>query len=311
MATMNPVERAEAELAEIEKLRNPGEQKPPTEEVEQAQEEPEAQEEEEDQQQEAARVEEDDYKQKWLSLQGMYRKSKEQVDSLISQNRQLTEKIDRFMAEPKGKGETLAPDASTKEITDHLRSLSDEYGEDFTNALSSVVKQMVGSELKSVTGDLAKVREQVNTVQKDTVEDRQTAFKQGLTQRCPDWFSIFQSDQFAGWLDSNVEALSGRTYGDLFEQANNDWDMDRMVRFFESYKKNNGKVVEERPDPRKQHVVPGRSKASAPPTKKVDRQWDGNSINKFYDDVRRGIYNGKEAEMQAIEEEIFAANAGR
>ena len=312
---MSPVERAQAELDRIEQLQKGGEQQEATEQPEEdVQEEQEPVEEEAEEQPVEQQEEEDEnsqsFKSRWLSLQGMHRKFQEKIDTLTSRNAQLEKRLDQMTTERPAQQE-LSATASTKEISEHLKMLSEEYGEDFSKALSGVVENLVDQKLKGVTGDISKTKQQLESFTQDSVTERQDRFKRDLSAQVSDWEDIFFSDEFSGWLESQTEPLSGATFGDLFRQANNDWDLNRMVRFFESYKKDTGRVVEEKPDPRKKHLSPGRSKAGPNPAKEAPkRQWNAHTINQFYEDVRRGLYVGKEAEAQALEQEIFAANAG-
>lgn len=311
---MSPVERAQAELDRIEQLQKGGEQQEATEQPEEDTQEEQEPVEEEAEEQPVERQEEDEnsesYKKRWISLQGMHKGYLEKIERLTAQNKQLDTRLNRMESERPAQQE-LSATASTKEISEHLKMLSEEYGEDFSNALSGVVENLVDQKLKGVTGDISKTKQQLESFTQDSVTERQDRFKRDLSAQVDDWEDIFFSDEFSGWLDSHTEPLSGATFGDLFRQANNDWDLNRMVRFFESYKKDTGRVVEEKPDPRKKHLSPGRSKAGPNPAKEAPkRQWNALTINQFYEDVRRGLYVGKEAEAQALEQEIFAANAG-
>jgi NADPH-dependent glutamate synthase beta subunit-like oxidoreductase len=62
-------------------------------------------------------------------------------------------------------------------------------------------------------------------------------------------------------------------------------------------------------DPREALVAPGRGKAGQPQQRSQPKVWNDVDIRKFYSDLRRGVYRGREAEADAIDADIIRANA--
>jgi hypothetical protein len=54
-------------------------------------------------------------------------------------------------------------------------------------------------------------------------------------------------------------------------------------------------------------VSPGRSRNGGSPSGNQAKVYGPEDIKKFFDDVRKGVYQGKEAERDRIERDIFAA----
>jgi hypothetical protein len=58
-------------------------------------------------------------------------------------------------------------------------------------------------------------------------------------------------------------------------------------------------------------AVPGRGQVAAPPASGAPgkRSWTGAEITAFYDQLRRGLWRGREAEFAAIERDMLTAQA--
>jgi hypothetical protein len=55
-------------------------------------------------------------------------------------------------------------------------------------------------------------------------------------------------------------------------------------------------------------AAPGKARTSAQPNAPAEKQIITTAdVNAFYDAVRKGYYNGREAEKNALEQELFAA----
>lgn len=255
--------------------------------------------------------EESSFRHKYLTLQGMYRKQQEQINQLMEQNRQLLARLEERAQQQ----QIAAPaSASASDIQDHLYALSEEYGEGFAKALKAFVQAELGTILKE---HLEPVQSRVESVVAETTRAKQEQFIAALTQRVPDWNSIYQSDAFHGWLSTEYEPASGRSYAELFEAANVGFNLESMATIFNRYKEAMGiaKRSSNTPDqiaddPRAVLVSPGKGRASQPQPAQDNSQriWTAEKIRQFYRDLRDGRYIGREAEAARIEAEIIAAN---
>jgi len=323
-SSMSPVERAEAELEMVNRLMagEPEEETTDQEteeavvksdEISQEAGEPSKSEEQEKSEQK----DEIDYEQKWKSFEGMYSKAMRQIDELKAQNQELNSQVEALASHAQDdnqpSGNVIKDGASKADIAEHLKALSSEYGDDFAEALGSVMKGIAGQEVSGLMSEVDKLNSRIDSVSKISETEKRNNFKRDLTSKVTDWEEIFTSNDFAMWLDSNSESLSGRSYQDLFAEANNSWDLNRMVRFFESYKKETGRAPNEekakpKEDPRANQVAPkrGSSSANTPQTAPEEIVWNVAKVNAFYEALRRGEFEGREEEAQRLEASIFA-----
>lgn len=323
---MSPIERAEAELKKYEGDSGQSQEEEAPENGQQATE----SEGEEQQNREALESDgsdgaesredkhkdgegDEDYKQKWLTVHGMYKRLKDQVDQLKDEKDRLSQKLEET-SRGQAHGNNLPDNASQSQIAKHLDSLEDEYGEEFSKAIDSRIDSRVENIINAKVAErIQGLEDKVDATTKDATETNRERFAERLAGKVPDWQQVYQTDQFHGWLAATVEDMSGRTYAELFKEANDAWDLDRMVKLFKAYKKFTGSddgggdpPSQSKKDP---PVSPGRGKASAsaPASPDDKRMWTSDEVNKFYSGVRTGKYSAEDA--RKIETEILKANA--
>lgn len=332
---MSPIERAEAKLKTLQGVEQEGAPEAEVKEPIQKEKEGPAEDESQPETQEAEtektvegeelaeeepQAEEDpnseSYKQKWKSLDGMLRSRDEQIKVLNQQIDLLSQRLE--MAESQAQKQTdedgiAVPQAATKEeLHNHLQSLAEEYGEEFTSILSKAIREEAA---KIVEENLAPIKEQVTETAKDSETVRRERFEDTLTDAVPDWRQIYGTQEFKSYLGDQVEQFSGKTYAELFVEANNAWDMDRIVRFFNTYKQATGKAqkkTQRSADPREKLLSPGQTNSSAATrTTEVEgdaKIWSWAEAKQFYKDVQTGKYRGREQEAAQIDRDISMAN---
>lgn len=257
------------------------------------------------------------WEQKYKSLHGMFAGMRAKIDGLEEQNALLMQRLESKPQQqaPASNDNVLSGEASNAELAAHIKQLSDDYGEDFVNIMRTVMRAefngMIDQRLKPVT-------EKVQRSQEDSQRARQENFANQLTARVPDWRELWNNPEFQVWLDTNREDFSGRSYQELFRGANKDWNLDGMVRFFETFKRATGRVAatqqgvgqtHQSSDPREDLVAPGKSSGSNNnPQQGQKKIWTMLEVNQFYKDVQTGKYRGREADYQKIDAEIFQAN---
>lgn len=147
----------------------------------------------------------------------------------------------------------------------------------------------------------------------------------------PNWRDLNQNDPiWDDWLNQ-VDVFSGRPRKQLITEAYQAGDSARTIAFFQSYLREqtavsppispgirqsqtgNGAmpVGPTTPTPLEMLAVPGRGPVSNPSPYSAPgaqngsrRNWSGADISAFYDQVRRGLWRGREAEVFAIEQDI-------
>jgi hypothetical protein len=129
--------------------------------------------------------------------------------------------------------------------------------------------------------------------------------------KVPDWKEINADPKFLDWL-MEVDQLTGLSRQTYLEDAQRNLDVNRVVSFFSTWQGNNGQSVAQ---PTRnavasqldKQVAPGRGRSGGAPTVEQHKMYAPKDIQKFFDDVRKGVYRGKEAERDRIERDIFAA----
>ena len=121
-----------------------------------------------------------------------------------------------------------------------------------------------------------------------------------LDQALPGWRQVNTSDGFKQWLNQQEE-YSGRRAHDLLIEGFQNGEFSRVLAFFTSYLAAIGQA------PATQAQAP--AARQQPPA----RQPTGSradlikQLDKLYSDARRGFYNGREAEKNALEARLHAA----
>lgn len=310
---MSPVERADERLKEL--TGETDEQTQGGAEQQQSVEQPTDETPSQDQQQYQSTHQEDEnsttYKQRWEALKGVLNGEKAKVVQLQQQVSDLSSQMRTMQSQPQ---QTLSSNATQAQIADHLQSLSEEYGEDFTNALMRAVRSEASNIVNDVVGSkLQHVEQRFEQAEKESEAERRDRFASSLENMVPNWRGIYDSSPFQEWLDENSEVMSGKSYRDLFTDANNAWDMRRIASFFNTFKQATGQTssnmdaVNSQADPRERLVVPGRSASSTPNSQAGNKKvWTMAEVNKFYRDAKDGRYSTKDAD--AIERDIDLAN---
>ena len=127
----------------------------------------------------------------------------------------------------------------------------------------------------------------------------------------PDWKDINIDPEFQNWLLS-IDPLTGISRQTYLEDAQSNFDVQRVSNFFSTWGENNGKprAQKEKADSQVQlekQVAPGKGKSTGTPTSTGDQTYAPSDISQFYNDIKHGKYKGQDKERARIERDIFAA----
>lgn len=251
------------------------------------------------------------YRQRWEALKGILGGERQKVEQLTEQVRYLSQQVQDLRAS----GNALSSQATVAEITDHLKALQEEYGEDYTVALRNAIRGEATQIINEALDKRMKtVDEKLDHVEQESVKDRQLRFAAALEQRVPGWQQMLQTEDWALWLAGTRDPLSGASLRDLFLDANNKWDIDRITAILNSFKQATGRATPQPGnanntiDPRQRLVTPGRSQGTTAQPQAQPKIWTMAEINAFSRDVTSGRFRGREDEAARIEAEIDRAN---
>lgn len=252
------------------------------------------------------------YEQRWRSLQGIYNSTAQQLKAQESRMRDLENLIASLQTAPR-----TEPAPAKQHVTD---SDVETFGVDEVDMMRRAARE----ELAPFVGALSALREEVaalkglapvvNTVAANQRVSAEEKFFGQLTERVSDWQTINANRKFHEWL-LTPDPMTGITRQTYLEEAQRSFDILRTVNIFGAWKQVSGTSTV---TPGKTHltsvaselelqVAPGRKIATPAPASSEGRQWKTTEITAFYDDVRRGLYKGKEAERVETERDIFAA----
>ena len=252
----------------------------------------------------------DDWQQKYRSLQGMYNAD---VPRLNAENRDLAARVSQLEGLLSNMNESAqqTPVQSEKLITDDDVK---EYGDSIAvmrKAAREEVSQEI-AQLKQQLGQLQGVLPQVQQVQAQQKKSGEQTFWNTIASEVPNWSDINNDPDFQSWL-LEIDPLTGISRQTYLEDAQKNLDANRVVTFFRTWEGATGKTNTAHVDRTAQQsqlqkqVAPGRSRNNGVKASGQNRTYTQNDIKEFYADVRKGKYKGRDDERGRIERDIFAA----
>lgn len=136
----------------------------------------------------------------------------------------------------------------------------------------------------------------------------------------PDWKVVNNDQGFIDWC-SGLDVLSGQPRRDLLIDAFNKNDTKRVIAFFKLFVNSasapNSRASVPQPMgadqppklPLEALAAPGRGASASTKLEQQKNTWSHDDISRFYADVRRGKFAGREAEQRAYEADLMLAQA--
>jgi len=265
---------------------------------------------------------EETFKHKYLTLQGMYNA---EVPGLQAQNKDLVMRVGQLeqllssIAPVRGAasstptpGQPLAELITAEDI--------EEYGESIdimrkaAKEEVSPYQQRVANLEKFVQQMQANVMPRMDALQNSHQQTTEQRFWSDLSNKIPNWQRINDNPDFQTWL-LQVDDLTGVTRQSHLDNARDHLDLDRVIKFFttwpglDSIKPDAQPNRGESPSELEAQIAPGKGR-SAPRTPSTGKKtYTQPQIAEFYEKVREGKFKGKEDERNRIEADIFAAQA--
>jgi hypothetical protein len=204
------------------------------------------------------------------------------------------------------------------------------YGSELIDFARRAAQDAVAPKLQGLERENEELRQQV-------IQDKRRSMFTELDREVPEWRGVNQAPAFKRWL-SLRDIYSGSVRNKLLNDAYRTADAPRVVSFFKGFLRDAAIASGQQsapqladqpqppnpaPQPRQPAIplatlaAPGRPRPASgtdmlsvqqPQTPSFTRA----QIASFYNDVRRGVYYGRENEKAELERQIFAAqNAGR
>lgn len=196
----------------------------------------------------------------------------------------------------------------------------EQYGNDMLDVVQRVAVQAIKPQLDKLETENQELKQ---TIKKNAFSN----VNQTLDHKIPNWREINKSAEFKRWL-SLLDIYSGQVRGKMLNAAYQAADAPRVLAFFEGFLQDaaaTGHVPQPQPQPDPQPApqparvpavdlaslaAPGRPRPASGGTQVNDASkpsFTRLQVKGFYDDVRRGAWAGREAEKNALEAQIFAA----
>jgi len=244
----------------------------------------------------------DDFETKYKTLQGKYNA---EIPRLNQQVRTMQEQFNSLTAENTRLKE--AGNQKQSDLNDSTRidpdSLS-EYGEEF----ATLAKQV-----NNLSDENERLRGQVGTVQETqgkTVYDGYiNNVAAALKGKGRDFGQLNADPDFLTWLQ-DAHPFTGKPRHAALQEAEQAMDVERTMRIFEEYL---GAPPPSNQDPKPKplpNVQPNPASVSDinPPTPGTQGKiWTRGEISKLFKDKANGLYRGREADFQALQADVFAA----
>jgi len=244
--------------------------------------------------------------QRLLTLQGKYRK---EVPGMAFQIADLNRKIEEMRTKLENPPKSVEPVRPSRELI--LKSLETNpktktFKEEFPDVfegVASVVSDIFDERDRRIESGFEKLKQE-----SDLEADRR--FWREMDRDFPQWRKLNKNPEFLAWLD-DPEPYSGITKQELLERARQNHDSVKAIQFFKDYLKLKQSTSPPLPatptkdDLSEQVGIPRGSRGTPPrtPQPTVTRE----DLRKFYEDVRRGKWKGREDEKGKEEQRLISA----
>lgn len=186
------------------------------------------------------------------------------------------------------------------------------FGADLVNFVGRIAGQAVANAMpqfqaktEMLEAQIGQLVKQLEGTHQQVAQSSEQLFFSNLSKLVPTWEQINADQGFLTWL-AEADPVYGVPRQQALIAAQRALDVNRVAAVFNAYAV--PRQPAPAPDPLANQVSP---KSSATPTpapvsKPIIKQGD---VTKFYDDLRRGVYRGNDAEAQRIEQIINTALA--
>lgn len=263
-------------------------------------------------------VSEESWHQRYLSMQGRWQSAQKTIGAMEEQMRQLGVELVRTQNMMQQPNAQLPPTAQNhnKLITDEDRA---NYGDDIIDLARRAATEALTPEIEALRADNQRLNRQVST------SGKRELFQE-LTAAIPGWRQVNQTVQWKTWL-TLPNIYTGTIRQKMLDAAIAGAEAPKVIALFKDFLAEanaTGQTVpmggqeqqlQQQPAPRDAALnletlaAPGRARPAGgenqtPAEKPIYKRTD---ISKFYDDVRKGLYAGREAEYRATEADLTAA----
>jgi len=250
----------------------------------------------------------DPWEARYTSLRGLFEKTVPELQGQVKTlQSNLTDAITRLnQASETQESQPAQPPAADPRDAEN-------FGQDLVEMVSRVASQAIGRTAQTFDAKVAQFEQQMarletavqGTTQQVAVTAEQ-AFFDRVTKLVPNWDQVNVDPAFVAWLQG-IDPVYGLARQAALNRAQESLNADHAAAVFQAFIGPQQAAPKE-PDPLDKQMSP-RSATSVQPTSAQPQMISQADVTKFYDDARRGLYRGNEAEYARIEQLINAALA--
>lgn len=171
------------------------------------------------------------------------------------------------------------------------------------------IEQAVQQHISSVLERLQRLEGTVQGVGQNVAVTAEQQFYSALKGLVPDWTAINSDQRFLDWL-ATIDPIYGEPRQMALDRASHSLSPERTAAVFDAFKATLPKPKQAEAEA-EVSVSPSRGASAPPPNAGTQpvQYVSTSDIEKFYNDVARGRYNGRDAEVQRIQDAIDLAQA--
>lgn len=242
----------------------------------------------------------DEFRQKYLSLQGVHRSFEDKIRTQAAENARLAAELESARRTPEKPAAADPQDAET-------------FGSDLVEMVQRVAETMFGAAAKNIDARLSAIEQRLEGTAQVVAKTAEETFYERLAAAVPDYAAINTDEGFLAWL-GDEDGISGAPRQNALTAAGQALDAARVAKVFLAYKATQAPA--EAPPPAKpsaaaqlaKQVSPS-SAASPAPRNPAKNTFSVAEVQSFYRDVQSGKYRGREADATALEASINQALA--
>ena len=269
--------------------------------------------------------EEESFKHKYNTLQGMFRAEKAQHAAMRNRVSTLENMLASMPTTPAAPAaEASSPDQTFADsLTPEER---EEYGDDMIGVIQRAANEPIAKAMQALQNEITQLKSQLGHVDHKVEVSEKDRFYNQLEQIQPGWQNVNQDVNFLAWLDEDdVYAAEPRKV--LLRKAFDRSDASRVARFFSGFLNENA-AVQKATSPTTPAAAGTKKSASngkvdlaslaAPGAGSASASADStdsssiqpvkaSDIKRFYEDVVKGVYKSDPERKLALETQIQAA----
>ncbi len=244
------------------------------------------------------------------SVNERYRSQVRINNDLQEQVRQLTQQVSELQTK-------RSPDLQASRIITPAEE--QEWGTEMLTVVGKKAKEEVLPEIEKIRSEVESLKSQVSTTARTAELSAREQMFARLDAELPQWRALNNNEKFIAWLDL-PDGLSDAIRQNVLDEAVSRNDAAKVLRVFKGFLAEEAATAP-RPqpvpasapaqtDPLAKFAAPGRVRTAAANNAPAEKPiYTTAQISQFYVDVRQGKYKGREAEKDALERDMFSAQA--